>query len=61
MNEHELLSVITKARAEFDVKSCKKFSGALTIQLLKKALHSMGLNHQHVMFTSNVYRSKSIF
>jgi hypothetical protein len=42
MDEHELLSRITAAKAEFGVK-CKKYAGAVTAELLKEALQRHGI------------------
>ena len=42
MDEHELLSLITIAKSEFGA-TCKKFAGALTVQLLKEALCRNGI------------------
>jgi hypothetical protein len=42
MDEHELLSHVTAAKAAFGAK-CKKFAGALTVELLKELLERNGI------------------
>jgi hypothetical protein len=42
MDEHELLSLVTAAKAEFGAK-CKKFAGAVTVALLKEVLERNGV------------------